>query len=140
MAPRAQRRRLPQRPVANSCIDLARAGVIVGSRSRRRHVPLETCRSILPRSPLGEAVQLEQTFDDAFLSANVDRFIERVTVSNLRNAPLDGEALRERFDREVAARGIAREDRDAWGNAWRRCGTGSGAILPSSPLRPTRST
>jgi hypothetical protein len=70
------------------------------------------------RGPLGEAVQLEQIFDDAFMDANVDRFIERVTVGSLRNAPLDVEALRARFDREVAARGIRREDRGAWSTAW----------------------
>jgi hypothetical protein len=68
--------------------------------------------------PLAEAIQLEQMFDDPFMDANVDRFIERVTVSGLRNAPLDVEALRARLDREVAARGVRREDRAAWTTAW----------------------
>jgi hypothetical protein len=70
------------------------------------------------RGPLGEAVQLEQTFDDAFLDANVDRYIARVTVASVRNAPLDVEALRARIDREVTERGVRREDRVAWRTAW----------------------
>lgn len=70
------------------------------------------------RGPLGEAIQLEQMFDDAFLDANVGRFIDHVAVDSLRNAPLDVEALRARFDHEVAARGIRRDDRAAWNAAW----------------------
>lgn len=68
--------------------------------------------------PLGEAVSLEQTFDDAFLDAGVDRFIARVAVSDVRNAPLDVEALREDIDRELSARGVRRDDGAAWSGAW----------------------
>lgn len=68
--------------------------------------------------PLGEAVSLEQTFDDAFLGARVDRFIAHVTVSDVRNAPLDVEALRADIDRELSARGVRRDDGAAWSNAW----------------------
>ena len=69
------------------------------------------------RGPLGEAIALEQTFDDAFLDANADRFVERVTV-DVRTPPLDVEALRARLDREVGDLGIRREDRAAWSAAW----------------------
>lgn len=68
--------------------------------------------------PLGEAVQLEQTFDGAFLDGIVDRFIERVAVRDVRNAPLDVEALRERIDRELSARGVRRDGGAAWSEAW----------------------
>lgn len=68
--------------------------------------------------PLGEAVALKQTFDDAFLDAHVDRFIAHVTVSDVRNAPLDVEALRVDIDRELSARGVRRDDGAAWSNAW----------------------
>jgi hypothetical protein len=72
----------------------------------------ETC------GPLGVAMQLEHTFDDAFMTGNVDRFIARVTLSNVRNARLDVEALREDIDREISARGVRRGDRAAWRAAW----------------------
>lgn len=68
--------------------------------------------------PLGEAVQLEQTFEDAFLDGNVDRFIAYVTHGNVRNAPLDVEALRADIDRELSARGVRRDDGAAWRTAW----------------------
>jgi hypothetical protein len=71
-----------------------------------------------PTGPLGEAIALEQTFDDAFLDSNADRFIERVALGNVRNAPLDVEALRDRFDSEVAGGGVRRDDRAAWSAAW----------------------
>jgi hypothetical protein len=72
----------------------------------------ETC------GPLGEAVQLEQTFDDAFMDRNVDRFIDRVTLRDQRNVPLDVEELRESIDRELSARGVRRDDGAAWRAAW----------------------
>jgi hypothetical protein len=68
--------------------------------------------------PLGEAMSLEQVFDDAFLAARVDRFIARAAVSDVRNAPLDVEALREGIDRELSARGVRRDDGAAWSDAW----------------------
>jgi hypothetical protein len=68
--------------------------------------------------PLGEAVSLEQVFDDAFLAAHVDCFIARVAVSDLRNAPLDIAALRDDIDRELLARGVRRDDGAAWSDAW----------------------
>ena len=69
------------------------------------------------RGPLGDEVALEQTFDDAFLSRNVDRFIDRVTVRGVRN-PLDLEALHAELDRAVSGRGIRRTDHEAWHDAW----------------------
>jgi hypothetical protein len=48
------------------------------------------------RGPLGDAIVLDQTFDDAFMDANVDRFVERVAV-NVQKPRLDVEALRDRF-------------------------------------------
>jgi hypothetical protein len=69
------------------------------------------------RGPLGDAIALEQTFDDTFLDASVDRFVERVGV-NVRTPRLDVEALRDRLDHEVAGRGIRREDSAAWHAAW----------------------
>lgn len=68
--------------------------------------------------PLGEAVDLEQIFDDAFLDGNVDRFIERVTLGGVRNAPLDVEAVRNEIDRTLSARGVRRDDGAAWSAAW----------------------
>lgn len=68
--------------------------------------------------PLGEAVSLDQTFDDAFLAARVDRYVAQVVVSDVRNAPLDVEALRDDIDRELSARGIRRDDAAAWSDAW----------------------
>src|SRR3954451_5250206 len=56
--------------------------------------------------PLGEAMSLEQTLDDAFLAAHVDCFIAQVTVSDVRNAPFDVAALHEEIDRELSARGV----------------------------------
>lgn len=70
------------------------------------------------RGPLGDAVSLEQLHDDAFLDASVDRFIARVQLGNLRNAPLDVEALRADIDRQLIARGVRREDRPVWRDAW----------------------
>jgi hypothetical protein len=70
------------------------------------------------RGPLGEAIELDQTFDDAFMDKNVDRFIQHVTLRDLRNAPLDVEALRARLEHELTARGVRRDDRDAWSDAW----------------------
>jgi len=69
------------------------------------------------RGPLGDAITLDQAFDDAFLDRNVDRFIERVTV-NVQKPRLDVEQLRDRIDREVPDRGIQRDDREAWKKAW----------------------
>jgi hypothetical protein len=69
------------------------------------------------RGPLGDAIALEQTFDDTFLDAGVDRFVERVGV-HVRKPRLDVEALRDRLDQEVAGRGIRREDSAAWRAAW----------------------
>jgi hypothetical protein len=68
--------------------------------------------------PLGEAVQPEQIFDEAFLDGNVDRFIEHVTLRNVRNAPLDVEALHDKIERELSARKVRRDDRAAWRAAW----------------------
>lgn len=70
------------------------------------------------RGPLGDAIQLEQTHDDAFLDANVDRYIAHVQLGNLRNAPLDVEALRDDIDRQLTARGVRREDKPVWRDAW----------------------
>jgi hypothetical protein len=70
------------------------------------------------RGPLGEAVTLEQTFDDGFLDHNVDRFVASVAVGQLRNAPFDDAALRAAIDRELAAHGVDRSDPVAWGEAW----------------------
>ena len=64
-----------------------------------------------------DAITLDQTFDDTFMDGNVDRFIERLTV-NVQKPRLDVEALRDRLDREVAARGIRRDDHEAWNTAW----------------------
>ena len=69
------------------------------------------------RGPLGDAITLDQTFDDAFLDGNVDRFIERVAV-NVQKPRLDEQQLRDRIDRDVAGRGIRRDDREAWSAAW----------------------
>jgi hypothetical protein len=69
------------------------------------------------RGPLGDAITLDQTFDDAFLDGNVDRFVERVTV-NVQKPRLDEDQLRDRLDREVAGRGIRRDDQEAWNTAW----------------------
>lgn len=68
--------------------------------------------------PLGEVVSLEETFDDAFLDSRVDCFIARVTVSDVRNAPLDVEALRADIDRELSARGVRHDDGATWSDAW----------------------
>lgn len=68
--------------------------------------------------PLGEIVSLEQTFDDAFLATHVDCFIAHVAVSDVRNAPLDVEALRADIDRELSARGVRFDDGAAWSCAW----------------------
>jgi len=70
------------------------------------------------RSPLGDAVTLEDTHDDAFLDANVDRYIARVQLGSVRNAPLDVEALRADIDRQLTARGVRREDKAVWHDAW----------------------
>ena len=73
--------------------------------------------SLKPRGPLGGAIALDQTFDDAFMEANVDRFVESVVV-NVQKPRLDVEQLRDRLDREVAERGIRHDDHDAWNTAW----------------------
>jgi hypothetical protein len=69
------------------------------------------------RGPLGDAIALEQTFDDTVMDASADRFVERVGV-NVRRPRLDVEALRDRLDQEVAGRGIRRDDSAAWRTAW----------------------
>lgn len=68
--------------------------------------------------PLGEAVSLDQVFDDAFLTAHVDCFIAHVAVTDVRNAPLDVAALHDEIDRELSARGVRRDDGAAWSDAW----------------------
>lgn len=49
---------------------------------------------------------------------HVDRFIEHVTLGNVRNAPLDIEALHDKIDRELSAQKVRRDDRAAWRAAW----------------------
>jgi hypothetical protein len=73
--------------------------------------------AIKSRGPLGEAITLDQTFDDKFLDDSVDSFVERVVV-DVQKPRLDVEKLRDRLDREVAARGIRLEDGEQWKDAW----------------------
>jgi hypothetical protein len=69
------------------------------------------------RGPLGDAITLDQTFDDGFMDGNADRFVEHVAV-DVQKPRLDVEQLRDRLDREVAERGIRRDDHEAWNTAW----------------------
>jgi len=69
------------------------------------------------RGPLGDAITLDQTFDDAFIDANVDRFVESVAV-DVQKPRLDVGALRDRLDREVTGLGLRPDDREAWSTAW----------------------
>jgi hypothetical protein len=68
------------------------------------------------RGPLGDAITLDQTFEDAFMDGVVDRFVERVAV-DVQRPRLDVDHEGQRIDRELAERGIRREDGERWKEA-----------------------
>lgn len=68
------------------------------------------------RGPLGEAVLLDQTFNDAFMAAHVDQYVEQVA-AEVHKPRLDPAALSARIDQEVADRGVRREAPEAFAAA-----------------------
>ncbi|XXY47652.1 hypothetical protein WME91_47375 [Sorangium sp. So ce269] len=88
------------------------------------------------RGPLGEAIALDHTFDEAYMATHVDRFIEHVEIHGASGPPLDLQSARAQVDRDLLSRGIRRDDETAWNDAWQTFWR-DGERLPAATYRIT---
>ena len=71
----------------------------------------------IPKSPLGEAIPFDESYQPFDLESRTDQFIEKVCIYEARNLPWDEDAAHEKMDNLCKAQGLKEED-DNWENAW----------------------